>query len=176
MEIVKPEFSRPVHIHDLDDDERIEEITATEEERSALARRFSLVALDRLSATVRLRRGDDGRAVQVSGRFLADLAQTCVVTLEPMPVHVEDPFAVLFMRDLPDEVGDLDVEGHEAEEIEQLNGDVIDIGEVVAQSLYLSLDPYPRRSGAQYVATGEDGADHAGNRAFSALAHWRERR
>ena len=176
MEIVKPEFSRPVRIHDLDDNERIEEITATEEERAALARRFSLVALDRLSATVRLHRRDDGRAVQVNGRFLADLAQTCVVTLEPMPVKVEDSFSVLFMRDMPNEGDDLDAEGHEGEEIEPLTGDVIDVGEVVAQSLYLSLDPYPRRSGAQYVAKGEDGADRPGDRAFSVLAHWRERR
>lgn len=176
MTVETPEFSRPVSIHDLDEDERTEDIAATPEERQALARRFSLVALDRLSATARLRRRGDGRAVLVSGLLSADLTQTCVVTLKPVPAHVEEPFSVVFLRDSQGEAADLDLVADELEEVEPLTGDVIDIGELVAQSLFLSLDPYPRLAGARYVVPGEDGTASAGDHAFSALAQWRKRR
>ncbi len=66
--------------------------------------------------------------------------QTDVVTLDPVPGHVEDDFSLLF-GGTPDDAAALDPD---AELVEPLVDGHIDIGEAVAQQLSLAMDPYPR--------------------------------
>ena len=54
-----PEFSRPFSLEALGEDEVVERIEASEAERSAVARRLSLLSLDRLAAVLRVRRADE---------------------------------------------------------------------------------------------------------------------
>jgi len=147
----RPEFSRPLNIAELDDgDEGRRHLTAEPDERLALCARFELVALDRLEADVSYVRR--GRIVVVEGRLVADLTQTCVVTLEPLPAHLDEPFTVRFDPDLdPDSVEFDDSTAEELleeDDVQALVGDVIDLGEVVAECLGLALDPYPRKEGS----------------------------
>ncbi len=141
-----PEFSRPLRLNEVGDGTRERTIEAEAGERAALARRFGLLALDRLTA--RLHVVPEEKSWLVRGTLSADLAQACVATGESVPAHVEAPFAVRFVHDL---------DTPEAEEIElsdedcdlmALEGERIDLGETVAQSLALNLDPYPRSPGA----------------------------
>lgn len=136
------EFSRPIRLNEIGDGSRERLIEADEAERRALARRFGLLALDRLEA--RLRVVPEEKSWLVTGTLTAALAQPCVATGEPVPAHIEAPFSVRFVRDL---------DTPEAEEIElsdedcdvmALEGERIDMGETVAQSLALNLDHYPR--------------------------------
>jgi uncharacterized metal-binding protein YceD (DUF177 family) len=137
-----PEFSRLIRLNEIGDGSRERTIEANADECKALARRFRLIALDRLEA--RLHVIPEANSWLVTGTLTADLAQACVATGEPVPEHVEAPFSVRFVHDL---------DSQEAEEIElsdedcdliQLDGEKIDLGETVAQSLALNLDPYPR--------------------------------
>ncbi|HEX4112102.1 MAG TPA: DUF177 domain-containing protein [Stellaceae bacterium] len=133
------EFSRPVEVARLGTAEARYDIAATAAERAALAKRFDLLSLDRLEARVTLRRVADDR-VQLNAALSADLAQTDVVTLDPVPGHIEDDFTLLFAE----EAGDAGALDPDAELVEPLIDGRIDIAEAVAQQLSLAIDPYPR--------------------------------
>jgi uncharacterized metal-binding protein YceD (DUF177 family) len=110
-----------------------------------LAVRLGLIELPALAAAVRLRRARGGRYVEIDGSLHATVVQTCVVTLEPVPATLEEPFALLLGP-----IGGGAEDGPSSELIidldqpEPLESDTIDIGELVAQQLSLALDPYPR--------------------------------
>ena len=169
-----PEFSRIVAVERIGTRWQSHAVTACEAERAALARRFALVELPALSAEVRLRRARAGRFVEIDGVLQARVVQNCVVTLDPVAAALDEPFTLLLGpigRAAPapatsDLIIDLD-------EPEPLDGDDIDIGELVAQQLSLALDPYPRTAGAadpreSAVADGA-AAEPAVERPFAAL-------
>lgn len=142
------EFSRLYRLDDLNAEPIRAEIQAGPDEREALARRFGLVAIDSLEAEAELRRsGDSATAV---GRLRAQVIQSCVASGEPVRAEVAEDFQIDF-RPLPADVlpeeetelgeGELDVAFYE--------GGAIDLGEAVAQTLLLGLDPYPRSSAAE---------------------------
>jgi uncharacterized metal-binding protein YceD (DUF177 family) len=133
------EFSRPIDVARLGAGEAVYDIAANETERAALAKRFDLVSLEKLAAHVTLRRLPGG-LVRLTASLSADLIQTDVVTLDPVPARVDDDFTLLFGSDAEDAAA-LDPE---AELIEPLSDGQIDIGEAVAQQLSLVMAPYPR--------------------------------
>lgn len=149
-----PEFSRPVPLDQIAERERVVKIAASEDERQALARRFGLLSLDRLEATVRLRRS--GIFYQLKADWQADVVQTCIVTLDPVASHLAEHLAERFGPSAQEAELDLDPEADAPEPIE---GGVIDVGEAVAQALSLAIDPYPRKSGATLEIPGEKAGD-----------------
>jgi uncharacterized metal-binding protein YceD (DUF177 family) len=162
-----PEFSRPVRLGELSQHERSYEIEAGEAERAALAKRFGLESVGRLIAAVGLSSETTGRRVRLRGRFEAEVVQTCVVTLEPVPARLAGDFEVLYDRTASPAGREVVVDAGDPDMV-PLEGDTIDIGEAVAEELSLSLDPYPRAPGAQIE--GAAPADEAGHRPFEVLA------
>jgi len=162
-----PEFSRPIRLEELSTKERSYDIEAAEDERAALAKRFDLQSIGRLSAAVRLKAEATDRMVRLKARFEAEVVQTCVVTLDPVPAHVEGEFEVLYDRALRPAGREVMVEAGGVD-VMPLEGETLDIGEAVAEELSLSLDPYPKAPGAAVEA----GAATPGgrNRPFEILA------
>jgi len=134
-----PEFSRPIDVRQADG--RDVTLTANEKERAALAARFGLVRVDRLVAQVTLDRA--GEAVNVAGTLIADIVQSCAVSAEDLPVAIREPLSFRFVPAAaghrPDEEIELDAE--ELDEIDYV-GTSFDLGEAVAQSLALAIDPF----------------------------------
>lgn len=135
-----PEFS---HIHRLDSlppAGKTVKIEANEAERASLAKRFGLTKLESLEAHYRLTRVATG--VDAEGEILSKGVQACVITGADVPFNHKEPFHLLFTLD-----------GDQGEEVELQDGDLdqipiegggIDMGEAAAQTLALSLDPFPR--------------------------------
>ena len=125
-----PEFSRSVRAEQIRRMTGDVHIAADADERAALARRFGLVTLDRLEAR---------------GRVRASLAQPCVATAEPVPEVIDSDFTLRFVV----EEGSA-VEGEEleldAEDVDTIgyDGQQIDMGEAVAETMALAMTPYPR--------------------------------
>jgi uncharacterized metal-binding protein YceD (DUF177 family) len=142
--VTPSEFHRRIDVARLGAGESVYDLAANESERAALARRFDLVALDRFTAHVTLRRVAHGM-VRMEASLSAGLTQSDVVTLDPVPNHVEEAFTLLF-GDEPDDAAALDPE---SELVEPLDDGHIDIGEAVAQQLSLAIDPYPRAGEAK---------------------------
>ena len=140
-----PEFSRRVPLARLGPTPFRQDIAATEDERRALARRFDLVALDRLCAAVEvIHQGRD--MVLLRATFEAEFVQSCVITLDPVAGAMSQYFALLYGPPDKEEVAG-EIVGDEIA-FQPLDGPSIDIGEAVAQEFSLALPPFPRSSGA----------------------------
>lgn len=171
--MTEPEFSRPVGIDSLGEQPRTMNVAAEADERAALATRFGLLALDRLEAEFGLTRSGD--AIEISGTLRAEVVQACVASAAPVPAALIVPFDIAF-RPHPDGGGaDEEVELSESElDVIFHDGGEIDVGEAVAETLSLNLDPYPRAPGAEAIlrAAGVKGEDEieAEKSPFAALA------
>lgn len=113
-------------------------LEADADQRAALARRFGLVAVDSLKARVTLTHADGGIAAK--GTLEAAVVQSCAISGEDLPVKLAEPIALRFV---PPARHDAEVELQESDldEIEMENGR-FDLGEAVAQTLALAIDPY----------------------------------
>lgn len=164
------EFSRKLRLDRLAGGRIERQLEANAEECAALAERFGLVALDGLRGTVTVIRPTDTPLVRVEGELAADVQQTCVVTLAPFTARVEDSFVQLFtLEEAPDAAsGEVFVAVDEDDTPEPLDGDSIDLGEVLAEQLALALDPHPRAPGVAFEgATFGQSNGGAGNNEHS---------
>jgi uncharacterized metal-binding protein YceD (DUF177 family) len=140
------EFSRFVEADSVGVRAIERQISANAEERAALAARFELPAIARLEASFSLKRAGTG-VVHVRGAVEAEVVQSCVVTLAPVPAEIREEFAVDFSdREPKPEEADLDLDADDPPE--PIRNGHIDLGELAAQQLSLALDPYPRAPGA----------------------------
>ena len=125
------------------------EIVASDSERAALAKRFGFLGLPAFSARVTVDRRPGGQVV-VEGRLKGRLVQACILSLEPVMQELDDAFRLVFAENLADE---RDPESGEAvlnaqaDAPEPLEGNLLDVGEIIAEQLSLTADPYPRRPG-----------------------------
>lgn len=141
------EFSRRIKIDKIRDEEVTESISATTQECEALARRFDLLGINMLKAELALNRILDGEVIEVTGHLSAEVVQKSVTTLEPVTSKIEEDFSALFAPQGYKPKSSKKHHGQEVmpeDEIEAFDRDAIDLGELTAQYLYLSLDPYPR--------------------------------
>jgi uncharacterized metal-binding protein YceD (DUF177 family) len=160
-----PEFSRPVDERQIDG-KRLS-IEAKGDERKALARRFGLVAVEQLQATVSLER--DGEAVLARGRLSAAIVQSCAVSGEDLPVRVDEPLALRFVPARPVEEEEVELDERDLDEI-AFEDDTFDLGEAVAQSLALAIDPYAVGPEAERVRKEAGLGDETASGPFAALA------
>jgi uncharacterized metal-binding protein YceD (DUF177 family) len=102
--------------------------------------------------------------VVATGRFAADLAQYCIASHDPVPAQMDEAVHIRFIAE-PVISGEVELE-LEADDCDTMfhDGQTIDLGEAVAQSLGLALNPYPRSPEAEKmlkaagVKSEEDGA------------------
>ncbi len=99
--------------------------------RGKIARSLDLASLDTFMATVGIRPARVGWTL--SGRVVAEAVQTCGLTLEPLPVSIDETFSI----DL------IEADGR------------IDLGQYAVEQLALTLDPFPRKPGAEFVQPEE---------------------
>ena len=127
------------------------EISATDSERAALAKRFGFLGLPAFSARVTVDRKPGDRVV-VEGRLRGKIVQACILTLDPVTQEVDETFRIVFKQGLAEEKDPESGESlvnPQADAPEPLPGNLLDVGEIVAEQLALVADPYPRRPGVK---------------------------
>ncbi|HVH48976.1 MAG TPA: DUF177 domain-containing protein [Sphingomicrobium sp.] len=141
------DFAHRLQLDRIRDGERIE-LVADDKEREAIRDRLDLAGLERLEANATLSR--DGDAIRATGRMLAALEQNCVVTGEPISAMIDEPFEIAFVPEPSVAKPDDEIELG-ADEVDTVfhDGATIDLGLSIADTLALSLDPYPRSAGAE---------------------------
>lgn len=154
-----PELHRPLPIERVGAGIDVN-VEATPAECAALAKRMQLPAVQSLRCQFHLRRA--GSVIEGQGHLMAEVVQTCVISLQEFYAGVEERFIVHWVPagqesddidpDAPDEIG--------------YQNDTIDLGEAMAQQLILALDPYPRAPGASL----QEVASEAGMSAFASLS------
>ena len=139
-------FAHHLRLDQIRDGERLD-LTADDAERRSIAARLGLRSLERLEAHVKL--SPAGPVVRCEGRIAATLEQSCVVTSDPVAAHVDEPFSLLFMPEPEDAGPDEEIElGAEDCDVVFHDGAAIDLGTAIADTLALSIDPYPRSASA----------------------------
>ena len=160
-----PEFSRPIDRRNLTD--RPVEVEADEGERKALARRFGVISIGRLHATLTL--VADGEAVDAKGTLSAAIVQSCAVSGDDLPVSIEEPLSFRFVLETPIEAEEIELDDSDLDEI-PYQGTTFDLGEAVAQSLALTIDPYATGPEADRVRKEKGLTDEEASGPFAALA------
>ncbi len=162
------EFSRPVDLRGIDARKRHLEADASE--RAALARRFGIRAIHRLEADIDLTK--DGAAITATGRLSADIVQACAITDEDLPVTIAEELALRFIPETAVEASaeaELDLTVDELDDI-PFSGLVFDLGEAVAQSLALAIDPFAAGPNADALRKEKGLLDEQAAGPFAALA------
>ena len=166
------EFARPQRIDTIGGEPRAVEIDADAQERAALAKRFDLIGIERLTGSFTIRR--DAAGIMVEGRVAAAVSQACSITGDPLSATVDEPVALRFVPE--DEAGQDEVElGDSDIDVIPYDGGTIDLGEVAAETMALALDPFPRGPNAEAVLkeAGVLSEEQAGP--FGALAELKEK-
>lgn len=140
------EFSHLIALSDLVGGVRECVLTADAKTRAALARRFGLVQLERLQAWLNLE-AKAGR-VDVRGRFEADVIQECSISGADVPARLCRDIQLLLVEKTQLAAMEADESWPDDLDTDLLPDEVLDVGEIIAQSLSLALDPYPRAAGA----------------------------
>ncbi|MEH6701677.1 YceD family protein [Parasphingorhabdus sp.] len=164
-----PEFSHIVRLSEIGSKPQTGKLSADQEQRRALALRFDIPKISSIAATYKLVAGE--RGIAFTGMLTSDLHQSCAITGEAIPVKIRDKFDILFIpkpdpSELEEEI-ELTEDECDIVEYEQAQ---IDLGEAIAQTLYLSLDPYPRGPDADNVAKKKGLKSEAEAGPFGALA------
>ena len=145
-------------------------IEADASERDALATALGLAAIASLKGEFSLAKR--GRyALRVTGEVTASVTQTCVVSLEPFEVKLREPVDSSFAPE-PDAreaekklAAAAKIAGAEGLVLSEtpdppdpiVNG-LVDLGALAAEFLALGLDPYPRKSGAEFAEPAPEAA------------------
>jgi uncharacterized metal-binding protein YceD (DUF177 family) len=132
-------------------------ITADEAQRAAIAKWAGILSLESFEATVEIKKRDASR-FDLAFHLTADLAQACVVSLEPVPGRIDHRFnrelhfigptrhKQIADDSVPELVLDIEEEGPEV--IESLH---YDLAGPILEEFVLSLEPYPRRPGVEFA-------------------------
>ncbi len=174
----QPEFTRPLSTETLAASGRAFQITAEPAERDALARRFQLVAIDRLAVAGDLIPSGRAGAVRLRARLIADVTMQCVVTLEPVQQHIDVRFERLFDPTMVDEWSGRGVEvmlsASDDDDREPLVDSMVDPAIAAADQLGLELPQFPRSPAAVFPGfdseSAEDSGRHPGPGPFADLA------
>jgi len=147
---LQPELSRRIKVKGLPGDTIV--IEADEGERAALAARFGLPAIDNLRADIAVEQR--GSSIRATGTLRAAIHQTCAISGEDFPVTIDEMLDLKFVEEgtvdaAHTEDGEIEVE-LDAEDCDEIDysGDAFDLGEAVAQTLGLAIDPFAEGPGA----------------------------
>ena len=172
MTDIKLEFSRLFDTGTVGRDPKKIVLEANKEECAALAARLDLISIESISASLRVARTGRGPVFRVKGVLVANVVQRCVASLDPLVAHVDEQVEFRYgpaggpagksASDL-----DLSIEFDDQDPPEPMTGDLIELGEPIAQFLSLALDPYP-----QLPNLDKDGwsQDEAGSEAANAAS------
>jgi uncharacterized metal-binding protein YceD (DUF177 family) len=133
-------------------------------ERMAIARWADIRSLEKLEVGVEIKKLGAAR-FGLAFQLKAELAQNCVVTLDPVPAVMDRSFSreLIFVgttRHRPDQMespaeSETVLDSSEEEGPEEIHSLHFDLAAPVLEEFVLALDPYPRRPGVEFHPENE---------------------
>ena len=147
------------------------QVSADETQRAAIARWAGVLWLENFSAQVDIRKLAPTR-FGLSYALKADVTQACVVTLDPVPAHLEHSFSreleftgqtarrkptqsKSVAKSEPESVLEVVLDSLEDEGPEQIESLHYDLAAALLEEFVLALEPYPRRPGVAFEPPGD---------------------
>ena len=140
MKQVVYEFSRPLQVDRVPALGSHERIAADERECAALAKRLGLPKLHSLGGLLKAVPWRGG-GLKITGTLKAEVDQVSVISLDTFTSTLEYAIERYFM---PLRAGDPSAGDDDVDTIEH---GIVDLGEILAETMALELDPYPRKEG-----------------------------
>lgn len=151
MSLPELPYSEPVRLHQIGGGvKRTLEPDAAA--RARIAQALDLASLEVFTAEMDLAPSAGGW--RLKGRVRATLAQTCGITLEPLPLEVDAPFS-LSLAEAADPESEEIVITLDDDSPDLVENGQIDLGQYAVEQLALQLDPFPRKPGAEFVQPPE---------------------
>lgn len=169
-------FSRPMSVVEASRLPGPVDIVASDAECAAIAARFGWIAVEKLHATLTL--GVEGKTVRITGSAHARVTQPCIATGDPVVEGVNTALTVqlvpLEALEAAEEASEVELDSDALDILGYENGR-FDLGDIVAETIVLAVDPWPRSPGASEFlkAKGVIGEEDAGS--FGALAALRDK-
>ncbi len=144
-------------------------------ERERVAQALNILDVASLSARYRIV-SISGGAYRLKGTIEASVEQACVISLDPVENDVKASFEVEFWPDLEPEDSEEEASILGPVDAELLEHGLVPVGRIVFETLSASLDPYPRREGAEFNWTdpADEGAEK--HNPFAALSKLKDQR
>ena len=139
------DFACRIPIDRVRDGARID-LVASEADRAEIAGRLGLLSIARLGAHCAL--DHRGTGIVARGRIKAAIEQACVASGEPVAAFIDEAFELKFEPEPtrePDE--EVELGGDDLDTIFH-DGQGIELGAAIADTLAVSIDPYPRSANA----------------------------
>lgn len=145
------DFSFSLDVEEIQTEPRVYKLTAPELQLTELAERFKLIALHMFTATVSVSVDPKNKTIWIRGEIAASLVQQCVVSLADVPEEISDTFELMLVS--PEKADELDQDevylDPEAPDYDAFEGEVLPVGDMVAQTLSVLMDPYPKQKDAK---------------------------
>jgi hypothetical protein len=151
-----PPFEHIYELSDLSSAGAEVTIDLDADRRAKLAAWLDVQAVEKFLAVVTLRKLAMNR-FRYDARFVCDLVQPSVVSLEPLAKRIEESFtrelhvAHRLRREIADE-GELTLAAGDDEVPEEIETSRYDLAGPLLEELSLALDPYPRAPGEAFTA------------------------
>ena len=139
MKQVVYEFSRPLRVDRVPALGSHERIAADEKECAALAKRLGVPKLHSLGGWLKAVPWRGG-GLKITGTLKAEVDQVSVISLETFTSTFEYAIERYF---LSPRAGNPTAE----EDVDIIEHGIVDLGEILAETMALELDPYPRKEG-----------------------------
>ncbi len=162
-----PEYSHLIDLRQINDLPLV--LEPSDDERRRLAGRFSISAINTMRAELRMT--VDGAKVEAKGHLSAKIIQMCAISGEDFPVTISEPVALRFVPPAKDYQPDEEIEisADDCDEIEY-EGTAFDLGEAVAQTLALAIDPFAEGPNADKARAEHKLGGDVATGAFAALS------
>ncbi|MES1991157.1 MAG: DUF177 domain-containing protein [Pseudomonadota bacterium] len=162
-----PEFSKIIVVDDIPPNGTVIRFDVSESERAALALRFDLLALNSFKGEANIKPWRRHGLI-AECKFEADVVQACIATLEPIDAKISQNVTLHFLpsgmiaRDMAATAkAEIVVDVQNEDPPEPIENGRIDLGEALSEELAMSLDPYPKKSGAVFVPAEDVPAEAA---------------
>ena len=172
-------FSRTVELAAIPATGLERSISADSAELAALARAYDIAEVRKLAADLTLTR-ETGGVIRVNGRVIAEIVQTCVVSLVPVEQTIDESIDVRLVEAGSPRAeaaarpgAEVMINPDEPDPPDVLSGPILDLGVIATEHFLLAVDPYPRAPGAELPAEAADSLPDAGDSPFAALARLR---
>lgn len=167
MSAPQPEYTHMVDLRQITAEPLV--LEPDDAARRRLAGRFGISAIPRMRAEVSLER--EGDRVTANGRLVADIVQPCRISGDDFPVSIDEPVALRFVPPMGETAPDEEIEltADALDEIEY-EGTAFDLGEALAQTLALAIDPFAEGPNADVFRAEHGLNDSAPSGPFAALA------
>ncbi len=141
---IQPEFSYIVKVKDVSTKGKLCKLVATQEQCDALAKRFDLEGLKDFQANLEIKDAGKDQGVTLIGKLFATAYRRMGLSDDTSEVIVDDTINIRFLPEsrITPELDEENMMTLDSEDLEPMPQDSFDLGELMAQYLALSVDPY----------------------------------